>query len=170
MKKLVYLSVLLGALFFAKPSTAQINININIGNSLPAWGPSGYNSARYYYMPEYDLYYDVVAAKYVWWEKNNWQMRSKLPARLAHIDLYRTYKVVLNDRNPWNNHNSNHSKYYAYRDNRKQVTIKDYNNHVKGDYVAYNVKPNNVRDRANDRINAAPQANSNIRSANAPRR
>jgi hypothetical protein len=69
MKKLLYTIAFLGAVALVLPSHAQVSIQINIG-SQPQWGPSGYDYARYYYMPEYDMYYDVQRGYYVYWDYN----------------------------------------------------------------------------------------------------
>ena len=132
MKKIVYLSVLVGGLFLMKPATAdaQISINISIGSNLghyqqPAWGPWGYNDARYYYMPQYDLYYDLVRSEYIWYDGYRWAMVNRLPAHLRNINLYNTYKVVLNQNKPWDMHHQIRAKYRTYANNYKQVNIRD---------------------------------------------
>jgi hypothetical protein len=35
---------------------AQVSVSVNIG-SQPLWGPTGYDQAQYYYLPEYDAYF-----------------------------------------------------------------------------------------------------------------
>ena len=65
MKRLTVLTVLLFGLFISNPSTAQLNVNVNIG-SQPAWGPEGYDHVDYYYMPEMDVYYSVPKKQYVY--------------------------------------------------------------------------------------------------------
>ena len=133
MKKLFYFSVLVGGLFFVKPSVAeaQISISINIGNNVankyqePLWGPWGVSNAQYYYMPEFDMYYDLRNAEYVWREGNRWIVRNSLPKRFANINFYNTYKVVLNNNKPWLQHDLNKSKYRSYAYNHKQVNIRD---------------------------------------------
>lgn len=127
MKKLLYTIAFIGAVVFAQSSTAQISIQINIG-SQPQWGPSGYDYARYYYMPAYDMYYDVRRGHYVYWDYNRWVQAPVLPARYANIDLYRTYKVVLNNASPWLQHNDHRNRYRSYAANKKQVNIREYNN------------------------------------------
>lgn len=113
MKKLVYLSVILGTLVFATPSMAQISIQINIGTQ-PKWGPSGFDNARYYYMPEFDMYYDVLNSHYVWLEGNRWISSVHLPYHFRNANLFNAYKVVLNDVDPWRYHNQHRVKYNNY--------------------------------------------------------
>lgn len=181
MKKLLYTIVFIGTVVFAQSSTAQISIQINIG-SQPQWGPSGYDYARYYYLPAYDMYYDIQRGYYVYWDYNRWVQMPVLPARYANIDLYRTYKVVLNDTNPWLQHNNNRNRYYGYASNKKQVNIREYNNRNnrysnngkgKGNQqvrtgVSGTVRANNPANRADTRQVA--QAKSTTRSTNSSRR
>ncbi|MGO1242993.1 MAG: hypothetical protein ACTJHT_15005 [Sphingobacterium sp.] len=118
MKKLFYVSILLGLIAVAKPAAAQVSVNINIG-SQPTWGPSGYDYARYYYMPEIDVYYDVSSRHYVYLQGRNWVTHASLPRHYRGIDLYRTHKVVINDSYPWKKHKY-HRSHYA-RHGRKSV-------------------------------------------------
>jgi hypothetical protein len=46
---------------------AQVSVNLNIGTA-PAWGPSGYAAAEYYYLPDVQAYYDVRASLFVYFE------------------------------------------------------------------------------------------------------
>lgn len=167
MKKLVYLSVLFGALVFATPSNAQINISINFG-SAPQWGPSGYDQAQYYYMPEYDMYYDVRNSHYVWWESNKWKSRAYLPQRYSNVNLYNTYKVVINDKEPWRKHNNNQKKYYSYANNHKQVSLRDARLAEK-EYSNTRIKADEINNRQNNRINASRSENG-MRGDNSSRR
>ena len=128
MKKLLYLTLLIGGLFITKSSDAQINVNINL-SSQPLWGPVGYEYVRYYYMPEIDVYYNVASRKYTYYQGNRWVTKSKLPGKYRNIDLYRTYKVVINDRDPWHNHRVVRNKYSNYAVNRHQVAIRDARGH-----------------------------------------
>ncbi|TDQ78026.1 hypothetical protein [Sphingobacterium yanglingense] len=124
MKRCFYLSLLFIGLGFSQPSQAQVSVNINIG-SQPLWGPVGYDYVRYYYMPEIDVYYDVTSRKYTYYQGNKWVTKSKLPGRYKHFDVYRTYKVVLNDPSPWRYHNNHRRHYGHYAHNHTQVILRD---------------------------------------------
>jgi hypothetical protein len=52
-------------------NSTQIKVNINIG-SQPVWGPIGYDYARFYYLPDLDMYYDVNRREYLYNENNRW--------------------------------------------------------------------------------------------------
>ena len=124
MKNLLYITLLIGGLFVSKSSEAQVNVSINIG-SQPLWGAVGYDYVRYYYMPEIDVYYNVSSRKYTYFHGNRWVTKSKLPSRYRHYDMYRTYKVVINDNNPWKYHKRHRSEYGRYARNYHQVVLRD---------------------------------------------
>lgn len=138
MKKLfITAAILLGCLTF-KPADAQIHLSVgvNIG-AQPEWGPVGYDHADYYYMPDIDAYYDVPAHQYVYYENNAWVRAGALPPRY-HFDRYRTYKVVVNQRNPWEHQAQIRARYAGYRGRRDQAIIRDshdarYQNHWRED-------------------------------------
>jgi len=124
MKNLFYITLLIGGLFISKSSEAQVNVSINIG-SQPLWGPAGYDYVRYYYMPEIDAYYNVSSRRYTYFHGNRWVTKSKLPSRYRHYDMYRTYKVVINDHSPWKYHKRHRSDYGRYARNHHQVVLRD---------------------------------------------
>ncbi|MGJ1194111.1 hypothetical protein [Sphingobacterium siyangense] len=122
MKKLFYVAAIIAGLFTAGAAQAQVSISVNIG-SQPSWGPAGYDYARYYYIPEYNMYYDVPARCYVYYDNGGWIRRASLPRRYRHYDFYRAHKVVINDRTPWHHHDRYRSRYGGYRG--RQVSIRD---------------------------------------------
>ncbi|MFD1770039.1 hypothetical protein [Sphingobacterium suaedae] len=128
MKRLLYAAILVGFLGIAKPAEAQVSVSINIG-AQPLWGPVGYDYVRYYYMPEIDVYYDVSHRRYTYYHGNRWITRSSLPNRYRHVDMYRTYKVVLNHDHPWRNHRHVRRQYSRYAHNHSQRIIRDHRRH-----------------------------------------
>ncbi|MXV52270.1 hypothetical protein GS399_14930 [Pedobacter sp. HMF7647] len=130
MKKLLIMSALVLSSFVYKAADAQIRINVNIGNQ-PEWGPYGYDRADYYYLPEIGAYYNVAQRNYTYQQGNRWVTKTSLPSRYKNYDLYRSYKVVINDRNPWINNNVYSSRYGSYRNRHDQRSIRDYNNNAK---------------------------------------
>ena len=104
-------------------ANAQVNVNINIGRQ-PVWGPPGYNYVQYYYLPDYDVYYDVPRGLFVYFDLGRWNFAPALPPRFGNYDLYHSYKVVINDRDPWLRHNYYRGHYEGYR-GRRQLIIRD---------------------------------------------
>ena len=48
-----------------------------------------------------------------------------LPERFRDYDLYRTYKVVINEREPWRQHETYRVKYLQYKGRHNQDVIRD---------------------------------------------
>jgi hypothetical protein len=138
MKKMFLCAAILFSCLAYNSADAQLRINLgfNIG-SQPEWGPVGYTHAEYYYMPAADAYYDVPRHQYVYYENNVWIHAGALPPRY-HFDPYHSYKVVVNQRNPWEHQADYRTRYSNYRDRQDQQIIRDsrddrYRNHWNGD-------------------------------------
>ena len=83
-------------LMYAGSAHSQLSVNVHLGTP-PAWGPSGFNDVRYYYLPDVEAYYDVQTSMFIYISGNRWIHRSYLPSRYRNYDLYHGYKVVMND-------------------------------------------------------------------------
>lgn len=103
---------------------AQISLSVNIG-SQPLWGPTGYNHAEYYYLPEIECYYSVPKRQFVYLNGTSWIFANTLPPRYRNYDLYRGYKVVLNTPRPYLNFKNDRVRYANYRTVRTQTIIRD---------------------------------------------
>ena len=93
---------------------AQVSVNVNIG-SPPAWGPVGYSSVDYYYLPDIEAYYDIRASQFIYFGRGKWIRSRNLPYHYRNYNLYNGYKVVLNDYHgsrPYNHFKSHKVKYY----------------------------------------------------------
>jgi len=137
MKKILFCAALiLLACTTYKRADAQVHLSLGFNiNSQPAWGPVGYTHAEYYYMPDVDAYYDVPRHQYVYFDNGQglWIHAAYLPERY-HFDPYHSYKVVINQRNPWERHDVYRARYYNYRGRYDQDMIRDsrddrYRNH-----------------------------------------
>lgn len=122
MKKIFLISALLLSGFCYK-AESQVRVNINIGRQ-PIWGPVGYDYVDYYYLPDMDVYYDVPRGLFIYYDYGRWNFAANLPARYGRYDLYRSYKVVINQRNPWLRDNYYRDHYRGYR-GRSQMIIRD---------------------------------------------
>ena len=119
MKKLVFLA-LLGAIgLLPNKSNAQVSLSVNIG-SQPAWGPSGYDHADYYYMPDIESYYYVPTRQFIYLSNGNWTFSAGLPPRYRDYDLYNGYKVVINSPEPYRYYRDHRVRYARYRSYHSQ--------------------------------------------------
>ncbi|WP_157986664.1 hypothetical protein [Chitinophaga alhagiae] len=114
MKRFLILVSLIAAGAVFNPASAQVRVSINIGLQ-PAWGPAGYDYVEYYYLPAMDMYYYVPARQYIYFDHGRWIRTAYVPVRYRHVDFYRTYKVVINDRDPFRYHDRYRVQYAKYR-------------------------------------------------------
>ncbi len=135
MKKiLVSMLFAVAALVYANTVNAQVRVgvNINMGDQ-PEWGPSGYDYAEYYYMPDIETYYYVPRRQFVYLSGGRWVFSSSLPTVYANYDLYSGYKVVLNKHDAYNQFNDDRVRYARYKNyNNRQVII--VNRHDNGNH------------------------------------
>lgn len=126
MKKILLFSgFILGSILFQEASAQlRISIRANIG-SQPVWGPSGYDRAEYYYLPEIDVFYNVSRRQYVYEQRGRWVFSASLPRQYRNYDLYSGYKVVVNDNRPYRNAGMYRTKYATYKNNHNQESIRN---------------------------------------------
>lgn len=125
MKKRILAAVIaLAGMFAVTTANAQVQVNVNIG-SQPLWGPTGYDQASYYYIPDAGAYFDIGRNLFVYRQGNAWQTGPSLPGAYGNIDLYRVHKVVINSPTPWMHDNVYRSKYKAYAGRYDQTPIRD---------------------------------------------
>ncbi|MDP1844276.1 MAG: hypothetical protein Q8K64_12735 [Sediminibacterium sp.] len=128
MKKIILASILLIGSIAA--TQAQISVNVNLG-AQPNWGPVGYDRVEYYYLPEYEAYYYVPSKQFYYQNGNSWINASRLPSRFGNINLFNTYKVVVNEPRPYMRHIEYRNKYDRNRGWKapRQVIIRDNRNY-----------------------------------------
>ncbi len=127
LKKSVGITFIILCSFFVETSKAQVNVSFNV-NTQPLWGPANVNYVEYYYLPEVDVYYNVPTSQYIYYNGGNWITVSNLPSRYQ-VDLYRTYKVVINEQRPYMKHSMYKSKYAKYKHSyNKQSPNRDHHN------------------------------------------
>lgn len=121
--KLITLGILM---FFASNSIhAQLSINVNLGMQ-PSWGPVGYTSVNYYYLPDIQAYYDVRATQFIYLSRGVWIRTTYLPRQYRDYDLNRGYKVVLNNYHgsrPYSNYRNDRVKYYKGYKGKPQKSL-----------------------------------------------
>lgn len=172
MKKIIVAGLIaVGALFVNKSTVAQVQVNINIGQQ-PLWGPVGYDYVQYYYIPELNVYYDVLNGMYIYPQRNKWIHAAMLPPHFGHFDIFRLHKVVINQMNPFRYNHQHLRKYGHYKGHYNQMAIRDSRDH------RYYANPHHPRHREyqnyrrpnNATHNRAPQGGPryNDRMANRP--
>lgn len=121
-----YFLALIAALLVSSTLDAQISarINFNVGTQ-PVWGPTGYDRVEYYYLPDIEAYYNVPQQRFYYYEGGRWIGRSRLPSRYRNYDFYHSYKVVVNERQPYRHHSTYRDQYSSYKDRHDQPLIRD---------------------------------------------
>ena len=112
MKKLIL--ILFTGIAFSFSVKAQVNLTINLG-AQPQWGPSGYNHAEYYYLPDIETYYYVPKRQFIYLNKGSW--------------VYTGYKVVFNSPRPYRAFKDHKVKYAKFKNyGGRQETLKNKGN------------------------------------------
>jgi len=148
-------------LMFAGSMQAQLSVRVNIGTP-PTWGPAGYNSVRYYYLPDIESYYDVQNSMFIYYSGRSWIHSRTLPARYRNYDLYGGYKVVMNDyrgNRPYDNFRQYRVKYAKGYRGHEQRNIGERNDNRGRGHEA--VQPNRVNNREPERNNNQSQVRGN---------
>ncbi len=119
--------LVLAGLLISPSANAQVNVSVNI-SSQAIWGPVGYDYVEYYYMPEIDVFYYVPTAQFIYWNGDVQYFVSDLPTSFS-VNLYSTYKVVVNKPKPYLNHGYYVSHYKKHKHSKnKQGNIRDSKN------------------------------------------
>jgi len=126
MKKTILVVALLISGFVFQTATAQLQVSLraNIGNQ-PIWGPVGYDRADYYYMPDIDVFYQISTRQYIYQQRGRWVFARNLPFRYRDFDVYKGYKVVVNERSPYRHADSYRAKYASYKGRHDQEVIRN---------------------------------------------
>jgi hypothetical protein len=138
MKRIMVLFLSVTGIICAENANGQlkVSVNINIG-SQPQWGPVGYDHVDYYYMPDIDVYYSVPRQQYIYLDGGRWVFGAALPERCRSYDIYRGYKVVVNEPEPYRHCEVYRERYGKYKENYgQQVAIRDHH-HVEGEGDPY---------------------------------
>ncbi len=120
------LFLLVAIVFVTCSLHAQLHINLNFNvESQPVWGPTGYDHVEYYYFPDIEAYYNVPKHMFYYSYQGRWIERAQLPSRYHSFDFYNSYKVVVNDREPYRNHKKYRNQYFSYKGRHDQQPIRD---------------------------------------------
>src|SRR5258707_1092909 len=128
MKKIMLFFFSVAGLVYANKTAGQVHVDlhVNIG-SQPQWGPVGYDHVDYYYMPDIDVYYYVPQQQYIYPDGGRWVFAAALPDRYRSYDMYRGYKVVVNEPEPYRHCEVYRERYGRYKESYgQQVVIRDH--------------------------------------------
>jgi hypothetical protein len=118
----------------AARSQVSVSVNFNV-ETQPAWGPVGYDNVNYYYMPDIEAYYYVPRRQFIYLDGGQWIFAASLPARYHNYDLYRGYKVVVNEPRPYLHHDVYRERYGHYKGYYDyQESLRDHRGHY-GEYA-----------------------------------
>ncbi|MFI5153546.1 MAG: hypothetical protein ACHQET_09450 [Chitinophagales bacterium] len=116
MKKSLLVLLMVSFCLISNGLKAQVKVSATLNVGLqPAWGPEGYYHVEYYYLPDIDAYYFVPKHQFIYSESNKWVFAASLPSRWNSYDLYRGYKIIINEPRPYTRHSYYHVKYAKYR-------------------------------------------------------
>jgi hypothetical protein len=121
---LVFIGLAISCINCMGPGMMYGSIGVNISDQ-PVWGPTGYDRAEFYYIPDIDCYYSVSEHMYIYWEGREWAHGASLPPRYSGYDPYHSYKVVINEKKPYQNHDSHQVKYGTFKGRKDQPVIRD---------------------------------------------
>jgi hypothetical protein len=149
MKKLIMMSVILASSFIYKAADAQVRVNLNVNlGTQPKWAQSNYEQVNYYYLPDLDMYYNVPNRTYTYLQGRRWVTVNAVPQH----DFNRGYKVVVNDKNPWNNQVKYRNTYVNNRNvNRLDSRDKQYGYNKNNDAKYGDDRNDRDGNRSNDR-------------------
>jgi hypothetical protein len=82
---------------------------------------------NYYYLPDINAYYNVVTAQYIYLLNNRWHFASTLPGYYRNYNIYNSYKVVVNRKNPYQNNKYDIEHYGMYKGHSPQPMLRDNN-------------------------------------------
>lgn len=124
MKKFILCMCAVLLIGLSDTTNAQVSVRINI-NSQPAWGPSGYDRANFYYFPDLNIYFDVNNSIFYYLSGSKWTSNRYLPNRYGKYDFYKLHKVVINNESrPWLKNVSHRKEYMRFKGDRNQTPIK----------------------------------------------
>ncbi|MDR1407910.1 MAG: hypothetical protein LBJ23_07680 [Tannerella sp.] len=107
----------------------SVNVHVNLDRQ-PAWGPSGYHYAAFYYFPAINVYYDIDHELFYYRRSGTWAASYYLPSKYHGYDLYSLYKVVLNDlTRPWLQNKLHRQTYARLKNDRTQIPIHRMSDH-----------------------------------------
>lgn len=105
-------------------SAQNVKVTVNV-NKQPAWGPTGYDYAGYYYFPDLNIYFDINNSLFYYASGSKWVSNKYLPDNYRKYDLYSLYKVVINSNTPWQQNKTHKKNYAKFKKDKTQTPIRN---------------------------------------------
>jgi len=121
---LVLAGIALTSINCAGTGTMNGSLRVNISDQ-PLWGPTGYDHAEYYYIPDIDVYYSISERQYIYREGSEWRYAVSLPTSYSSYDPYNSYKVVVYEDKPYQYNDNHREKYKTFKGKKDQQVIRD---------------------------------------------
>lgn len=136
MKTLKFLTLGLFLTTIATTAEAQVSVSVNINAPAPGWIAAPVPDARFYYLPDIQVYYDRPAAQFIYMSGGGWIRARHLPVAYRDYDLYHGRTVCLSDYRGY-------APYHSYRTHRvryaprhyapvRTVYVKEHHGHGRG--------------------------------------
>jgi uncharacterized membrane protein YgcG len=143
----VIVLLIMGIFAYNNKAEAQINNSVS---SQCLWGPVGYDYVDYYYFPQSNVYYYVPTSQFIYLNGPNWVFVNNLPPDY-NMNLYNTYKVVINEPNPYLRNDVYRIKYAQYKNGGpRQTVIRDSRD---SKYYVVKGHPGNDHEKGNNNSN-----------------
>ncbi len=120
-------------------------------NGPPPWAPAhGWRSHHNYYFPDYEIYYHVHTAQFIYFSGTTWIYVSALPTAYAHIDLWTCRKIVISykGKDPYN-HIDQHRKSHPKKQTGEKVKDQNKSKNKSNDNTVKQKKKETVPEKTN---------------------
>lgn len=137
-KSAVIIVLLTAISFFSACTVYNTGTTETVYYENPQWAPDYYSGARYYYLPDIEVYYDLSVREFIYLNSGRWMYSRVLPSIYSYYDIYSGYVVVLNVNvyRPWMHHQfyvSHYPRYYYrdYYDRSNFAYVRGYNENMR---------------------------------------
>ena len=144
LKSVIAVTALFSVFVFTGCGTSYYNSGTNnqqydYAYNNPAWAPTYYPGARYYYFPDIETYYDLSTREFIVLNMGQWMFVPSIMPFYSTYDLHNSYVVVVNTSiyQPWMHHHyyvRHYPRYYYidYYDYSNIPYVRGFNENQKG--------------------------------------
>lgn len=140
-----------------------LRISGMISFSNPAWAPPYHPGARYYYIPDIEVYYDMSDREFVYLNNGQWMFSPVLPSLYAGYDLYTGFIISLNlgVYQPWMHHQyyvAHYPRYYYNNVYRNEIgNIRGFNENERKPFYWQQGEKDRIKDLRNNPPDRRPE-------------